>query len=142
MLEIMLKSTLSVIAILSRAVPSGTVGGRIALMSEPWSRICAAIATARALSPIITGRIWEPLPLAPVAAAMCGVCKSPQLVQPRAPLRLVLENAQRFANSSRHQRRRRRRIDETAGAVDEVVANDSACTKQRSGRADAALPQV
>ncbi len=50
-------STFSVIAILSRAVPSGTVGGRIARMSKPSVRRRAAILTARALSPIITGRI-------------------------------------------------------------------------------------
>ena len=55
-------STLRVIAILSRAVPSGTVGGRIARMSKPSARMRAAMRTARPLSPIITGRICDPLP--------------------------------------------------------------------------------
>ena len=43
----------------SRAVPAGTVGGRIARTSNPASCKAAATATARSFSPMITGIIGE-----------------------------------------------------------------------------------
>src|SRR3546814_6546128 len=52
-------STLSVIAIRRRAVPSATVGGRMPRMSKPASRRLAAMRIVRSVSPMITGRICE-----------------------------------------------------------------------------------
>src|ERR1700733_551259 len=50
-------STLSVTEIRRRAAFAGTVGGRMARMSNPAACICCAMRKVRALSPRITGRI-------------------------------------------------------------------------------------
>ena len=61
--------TLRVIAMRSRAVPCGTVGGRMPRMSKPSACSMAAIRIVRALSPMTTGMIWLPLGAMPSAAS-------------------------------------------------------------------------
>src|ERR1700683_207563 len=53
-------STLRVIEMRSRAVPGGTVGGRIARTANPAARSFAAISSAGPLSPTMNGKICEP----------------------------------------------------------------------------------
>ena len=116
----------------SRAVPAGTVGGRMPRTSKPrrLQRRRPRASSARRRR-AISGRICDPVGVAPsgASARSAVATASPERV---APLGLVGEDAQRLAHRRGHQRRRRGRKDEAAAAVDQEVAHDARPAHQRA----------
>ncbi len=115
--------TLSVREMRRRAVPSGTVGGRIGADVEALlPAAAAATATARASWPTITGWICEPETRSRATGGKLLAGEGHELGQTFAPLGLVARGGRGCPHGRGDQRRGRRRIDEGPAAVDEEVA--------------------
>ena len=109
-------STLSVIEMRRRAVPSGTVGGRTARTSNPRAAGAAASATAAAILADDEGLNLRAGRRRRAARKRCAPGDRDQVREPLAPFGLLFEDLERLERRHRHQRRRRGGVDERPGS--------------------------
>ena len=120
----------------SRAVPGGTVGGRIACASTPRSSSASAKRHRPALSPTRTGTMCVSPPRAKPERARGRAQASRVPPQRRPALGLGVDHVERRARRRDRRRRQPGRVDEAARAVHQQVDERARPGDVRAGAAE------